>query len=265
MSKNIIRLTETAIMIALGTILSIVKLVDLPYGGSITIAHMLPVILIAYRYGSRWGFCSGFVYGLLQLLLGMKNLSYATSFLAAVAIIVLDYLAAYSVVGIIGIFQKNKSQPITITFGTLLVFLLRYTCHVISGCTVWAGLSVPTSEAFVFSVIYNATYMIPEAIVTTVAALYLSNFLDFRSEHLTHLQKTKRIPLSAVLLGLVATISSIASVCILFSSLQDAETGGFTFHNLSSLPWTWLVLFVAIAFVCATISTYLLRKKKPNM
>lgn len=262
MSKNIIRLTETAIMIALGTILSVIKLVDLPYGGSITIAHMLPVILIAYRYGSRWGFCSGFVYGLLQLLLGMKNLSYATSFWAAVAIIVFDYLAAYSVVGIIGVFHKKRSQPFSITFGALFIFFLRYVCHVISGCTVWAGLSIPTAEAFIYSVVYNATYMIPEAIVTTVAALYLSNFLDFRSEHLTHLQKTKRIPLSAVIFGLVATISSIASVCILFGSLQDAESGVFTLNNLSSLPWLWLISFVIIALVCAIISTCLLKRKQ---
>ena len=54
-----VRLTESAVMIALATILSLFKLVDLPYGGSITLASMLPVLLIAYRYGTAWGLLTG--------------------------------------------------------------------------------------------------------------------------------------------------------------------------------------------------------------
>lgn len=249
MNTKIVRLTETAIMIALGTVLSIIKLIDLPYGGSITIAHMLPVILIAYRYGSKWGFCSGLVYGILQLILGMKNLSYATSIWAAIAIIALDYLAAYTVVGIVGFFQKTKlSQPSALSIGVLSVCVLRYFCHVISGCTVWAGLSVPTAEAFLFSILYNATYMIPESIVTLLAALYIGNILDFRAQHLSHLKK-KQFSFLSLFLGLISVSALIVDVCIIFGVLQDAETGTFTFTNIGSLSWTLIgiLAFISIA------------------
>ena len=54
-NKLALRLTESAIMIAAATILSMFKLVELPYGGSITLASMLPIVIIAYRYGTAWG------------------------------------------------------------------------------------------------------------------------------------------------------------------------------------------------------------------
>ena len=246
------RLTETAIMIALGTVLSIIKLVDLPYGGSVTVAHMLPVILIAYRYGAKWGFLSGSAYGLLQLLLGMKNLSYATSIWAGIAIIVFDYILAYSAMGIAGCFSKQKNQPKALLLGGFLVFLTRYICHVISGCTVWAGLSVPTKDALIFSVIYNATYMIPEAIVTLILGFYLSFVLDFHSEKLTRLtisSASKKTWVLGLVAGLVLIVSLIIDTCTVFAVMQDAETGTFTAASLANLPWCFLGVQTGIALL----------------
>lgn len=109
--KRALRLTESAIMLAFATILSMVKLVDLPYGGSITAFSMLPILLIAYRYGTGWGLFTAFAHSLLQLLLGMNVLSYATSAGAAVAIILLDYVVAFLVLGLGGIFRRKlRSQ-----------------------------------------------------------------------------------------------------------------------------------------------------------
>ena len=76
--SNSRKLTEAAIMLAIGTVLSLIKLIDLPYGGSVTIASMLPVVIIAYRHGIKWGLMTGFVYGVIQQLLGLNTLSYAT-------------------------------------------------------------------------------------------------------------------------------------------------------------------------------------------
>ena len=100
------RLTESAVLLALTLILSYLKLLDLPYGGSITLCSMLPPILIAYRFGLAWGFGVGFANGILQLLMGLNTLSYATSPTAAVAIILLDYIIAFSVSGFGGIFKN---------------------------------------------------------------------------------------------------------------------------------------------------------------
>ncbi len=172
--KRALRLTESAIMLAFATILSMVKLVDLPYGGSITAFSMLPILLIAYRYGTGWGLFTAFAHSLLQLLLGMNALSYATSAGAAVAIILLDYVVAFLVLGLGGIFRgKLRSQGAALAAGAILTGALRYICHVISGCTVWAGLSIPDSHALLYSLAYNATYMVPEILITVVGAVYL--------------------------------------------------------------------------------------------
>lgn len=53
------RLIETAVMLALATVLSVLKIAELPYGGSVTFASMLPLAIIAYRYGAGWGLLSG--------------------------------------------------------------------------------------------------------------------------------------------------------------------------------------------------------------
>lgn len=77
-NKTALRLTESAMMIAAATILSFVKLVDLPAGGSITLASMLPILLIAYRYGWAWGTLCGLVHGTIQFVIGSSVLSYVT-------------------------------------------------------------------------------------------------------------------------------------------------------------------------------------------
>lgn len=233
-----VRLTETAVMIALGTVLSIIKLIDLPYGGSVTVAHMVPVLLIAYRYGPKWGCFSGLTYGLLQLLLGMKNLSYATSIWAGLAIVFLDYLVAYFFLAA-GAWFRRLPQPAAVSLGAGCACVLRYLCHVISGATVWAGLSVPTAEALGFSLVYNATYMIPETIVTVAAALYLSSVLDFSREHLEPRRKGEKAHGFGwrVAAGLVAAVTLFVDVRTVFSRLQDADAGTFSAAGFASVPW----------------------------
>lgn len=78
--------------------------------------------------------------------------------------------------------------------GAILTGALRYICHVISGCTVWAGLSIPDSHALLYSLAYNATYMVPEILITVVGAVYLSKVLDFSSETITDpLRRPRRL------------------------------------------------------------------------
>ena len=129
-NTNLRKLSESAIMLALATVLSFFKLYEMPYGGSITIASMLPVLIIAYRYGTKWGLLSGFVFGAIQQLLGLKNLSYFTTWQSVVAIILLDYIIAFMVIGFGGVFKKSQTQPRAFVFGGLLVCLLRFVCHI---------------------------------------------------------------------------------------------------------------------------------------
>lgn len=248
--KSALRLTESAVMLAFAVVLSMVKLVDLPYGGSVTAFSMLPPLLIAYRYGTRWGLFTALAYSLLQLLMGLKNLNYATSAMAVVAILVLDYVAAFLALGLGGVFRRaGRPQAVALTAGTLLACALRYLCHVISGCTVWAGLSIPDTQALLYSLAYNATYMLPETLITVLGALYLSRVLDFGSETITRTAPPRRRADLAVLLsglGKAALCGALVwDVAHIAPRLQDAESGNFDITGIAQVNAVALSLITA--------------------
>lgn len=249
--NSVVRLTESALMIAFATVLSLVKLLELPYGGSITAASMLPILLIAYRYGTRWGLFTGLVHGLLQLFLGIKNVM-GVSFGSVVAILLLDYLVAFAVLGLGGVFRNVlKRQSDALAAGTLLACVLRYICHVISGCTVWAEYNYTSLPTVAYSAVYNATYMLPETIVTLVAAVTVGSLLDLRAETITRLAPAGRRPDRAVLLdGIGKTLLAAALAFDLIAvagRMQDPETGLFTFEALAGAPWWWMLGVTAAA------------------
>ena len=100
--KNGLVMCECAIMIALAAVLSFVKILELPYGGSVTAFSIVPIVIISYRHGVKWGLLSGFVFSIIQLIQGASNLRYATSFWAAVTIILIHYENAFTVIGLAG-------------------------------------------------------------------------------------------------------------------------------------------------------------------
>ena len=257
------RLIESAILLAIATVLSELALVKLPYGGSITLASMLPVLLIAYRYGTLWGVACGFCYGILQQLLGLSTLSYFTTWQSIVAIILLDYLVAFAVIGLGGLFRHTHlSQPASLALGGVLVGLLRYACHVISGATVWAGLSIPTEAALIYSFAYNATYMLPETIVTALVAAYIGGVLDFRSATLKRMAPPSDTARSAGVLtaisGLLLLGGAVFDVVMIFARVQNAETGEFYFSALQGEGlfrplWLPVIIVSAVALVLAAV------------
>ena len=104
-------LTECSIMIALSTVLSVVKLFEMPYGGSITLASMMPIVILSYRHGTRVGLAAALVESVIQLFLGLNTFSYFTTWQSLVALALLDYLVAFLLFGLSGIFKgKFGSQ-----------------------------------------------------------------------------------------------------------------------------------------------------------
>ena len=253
--KKLLALVESAIMIALATVLSIFKIIDLPYGGSVTIASMLPVAIIAYRHGLGWGIGSGFVYGVLQQLLGLNKLSWVTGWQSIVAVVLLDYIIAFTVIGFAGVFRKSISnQAVGLSMGCLLTCILRYACHVVSGATVWAGLSIPTQDALIYSFIYNATYMLPEAIVLIAAAMYIGSTIDLRAAVPTRMYQKSEDKNTAWMLpvaGLSVVAAVVYDVVAIFAHLQDAETGEFTITNIAEVDWTSVIVVTAIGIIMA--------------
>lgn len=244
--KRVLKLTETALLIALATVLSLVKLFELPYGGSITAFSMVPILIIAFRYGPKWGMLAGFVNSLIQLLLGAGTLSYATSAVAAIAIILLDYIFAFSFFGLAGIFKKQiKNDAVAAAVGATFVCFIRYFFHVISGCTVWAGISIPTGAALMYSLSYNATYMIPETIINVVMAFWIFKTLDFNDETIKIAKKSSVSP-ATVIFSSLSILSLVAAIVIdtvaFFIPLQNAESGELDFSLISNVFFPFIII-----------------------
>lgn len=144
-------LVEGGIIIALGYVLSNIKVFEMPNGGSITAVSMLPAIIYAIRWGVKPGLFVAGVYGLLQFILGPKYSGHIVSILC-------DYVLGFGVLGLSGILGKEYVKSM---IASVLTMLARFVLAVISGIVVY-------QVDFVGSVVYNATYMIPEIILTLV-------------------------------------------------------------------------------------------------
>ena len=262
------KMVECALLVAIGTVLSLFSVVNMPYGGSVTVASMLPMVLISYRHGLSWGFGSGFVYAVVQQLLGLSNLMYFTTWQSIVAVILLDYIIAFVAVGLGGVFRRAvKQQSLALVCGSVLVCLVRYLCHVVSGATVWAGLSIPTEAALLYSFGYNATYMIPETVVLVLAAYYIGSVLDFRREKPTRLAAVNSGCKAADLLGAAAgllTVGALATdVALIFSHLQNADgefdITGLAVSSFAGSFWMGVVIVTAVA-AAAVVSLIVVRQ-----
>lgn len=256
-NKKTLALVESAVMIALATVLSILKIAELPYGGSITLASMLPIAIIAYRRGTGRGVASALVYSVIQQLLGLKNLTYVTTWQSILAVILLDYVIAFTVVGFAGVFKKAvKNQAVALTLGCVLVSVLRYMCHVLSGATVWAGLSIPTQAALSYSFVYNATYMIPECIILAVSSMYIASLIDFRGEKLKRIKRESTAVYSPWIgagAGLIACAAIIFDIATIFPKLQNAETGSFDITGISAVNWSIIIAVTVSGFVISAL------------
>ena len=181
------KLTECAIMLALATALSYITVYTLPMGGSITAFSQVPIVIIGYRHGYKWGLGTGFVYGLLQMLLqGLGNFAYVSGIVAYLILILMDYLIAFTALGFGGaLFSKSKIHPpIAIGIGAAVGSAIRFLCHFISGVTIWGDYAGGWQNVWVYSLTYNGSYMLAECIITIIGTAVLAALLDFKSASL---------------------------------------------------------------------------------
>ena len=172
-------MAEGAVMVALATVLSFLKVVQFPWGGAITVLSMLPIVVFALRYGVAKGLAVSFVYSVIQLGQGILFdglLGWGLTPIALVACIFLDYIGAFSILCLAGLFGNKKMEAII--GGTVLVMLLRFGFHYLSGGLIfhsfgelWNGFS--TDSTWLYSLLYNGAYMLPETVFTTAGAVLL--------------------------------------------------------------------------------------------
>ncbi|MBR3965936.1 MAG: energy-coupled thiamine transporter ThiT [Clostridia bacterium] len=213
------RLTLSAIMIALATALAVIcgliPGISLPYGGSFTIASMLPIVIVSYIFGLKWGLFTSLTYALIQMILDIlmgKSSVILALFLPiedggqplfyAICIIFIDYILAYGILFVGGAFRKMKKRTLGIATGALVATSCRYLCHILSGYIFYGSyaewffsspdqfpaewgqkiLSIFDGQvlALIYSAVYNGLYMLPEIVITTVAAVIISRIPQIR-------------------------------------------------------------------------------------
>ena len=171
------KLTISAVLVALSTALSLVKVFEMPLGGSITLFSMLPVCLIGILYGTRYAVIPCLLYGLIQMLIG-NPFGWGLTPAVLIGSIFLDYLLAFGVLCTSGI-MRNKGKY-GLLFGVAIASALRFILHFISGIILWTNFEQFNlfGQAFVgkpilYSACYNGFYMLPELIITVIGAFFL--------------------------------------------------------------------------------------------
>lgn len=145
-------LAETAIFVALATALSLIVVYTLPQGGSITAASMVPILWLAIRRGPKVGIAAGVLYGLIQLAI----LPYVVDPVQ----LLFDYPLAFGVLGFAGFFQKYPVAGVAVGISS------RFIMHFIAGVVYWAPIEAPTLNPFVYSAVYNGSYILPELVIS---------------------------------------------------------------------------------------------------
>ena len=201
------RLTESAMLIAVAVVLELVSKIiipELPFGGQLTLASMLPIVLISYRHGVRWGLVTGFCYALMEMAIGTRTVAAAfqpgyfgdgTMIGNAILMCLLDYIVAYTALGLGGCFRSRvKNHGTALMLGSITALSLRYLAHTGSGYILFAGWAewFFTQEGFptwgaslvaslspellglVYSIVYNGMYMVPEILFTAIASVLVA-------------------------------------------------------------------------------------------
>lgn len=170
-NEKTLNLVICAVMVAMATVLSMITVIKMPYGGSLTPVSMLPICLVSIMLGVKRGMYTSLVYSFIQLGIDLgPALSWGLSSRALFACIVFDYILAFSSLGLAGIFRKKGN--IGICGGIALAMFIRFICHVISGGTVFSTWC-EWDNAWIYSICYNGAFMLPEMILTMIAAIFL--------------------------------------------------------------------------------------------
>ena len=170
-------LCECAILLALSVVLSFIQIYKLPWGGSVTLFSMLPLCLISFKHGIKWGLGTAFCYSWFQILQG-GVFGWGLNPTMLIGSLALDYILAFTVIGLAGVLRRYRFKGMIA--GVVLVSALRFLSHFLSGVILWANLEqfVAFGQTWVnrpvlYSLVYNGSYMLPELALTVVGAVVL--------------------------------------------------------------------------------------------
>jgi thiamine transporter len=159
-------LAEMAVLVALSAVLFNFKLYTFPQGGEVTLGSMTPILLLALRRGVKAGVVAGVIFSFIVLALE-PFVYYPVQYL-------LDYPLAFGALGLAGLF-KNKGAAGALA-GVALGIGGRFLCHFLSGIVFFASYAQAAgySNAELYSIVYNASYLVPELVISATIILGLA-------------------------------------------------------------------------------------------
>ena len=181
--SNTKKLTFSAIMVALATVLSFISVYRLANGGSVTLASMVPIILVSYLYDVKWSVITSLVYAALQMMMGFYPPP-TNDVLSYFLVVMLDYVIAFGCLGLAGVFFKilGKTKTAVAVSGAIVVFI-RFVCHFLSGIIIWDVWAPEGQSVYCYSLTYNGSYMGLELVITVAVMALMSKFiLEYRNK-----------------------------------------------------------------------------------
>ena len=185
-NTNLSTLTECAVMLALSFALSYAKLFEMPMGGSVTVASMLPIMLISVKYGVKVGLSTSFLYSLTQLMQAFASANvfpYCETGTTLAVCILFDYVVPFTVLGLAGIFLKVKvfkNVEMNVYCGIVGAVALRFACHFITGVAIWGQWAPEGMGKFLYSFLYNAGFLSVDFLICIVCAVLIFRRSELR-------------------------------------------------------------------------------------
>lgn len=174
------KLSLAGILIALATVLSFVKLFDMPNGGSVTAGSMVPILLFSMMADFKWGVIQATVYGIIQMMIGWYAPPAGTVF-SFVAVVLLDYIVAFGVLGLSGaISRKLGDKPWSVMAASFIVLFLRFLCHFATGILIWNSYAPEGQPVWLYSLLYNGGYMLFETIISMMLIILIKPRLKIK-------------------------------------------------------------------------------------
>ncbi|NLY35931.1 MAG: energy-coupled thiamine transporter ThiT [Tissierellia bacterium] len=155
-------MTQIAVSIAVAAVLNMLVIFRMPQGGSVTLASMVPIYLLALAHGPEIGMLAGLLFGMVDLFLGASIFHPLQ--------VLLDYPLAFMFIGIAGFFPRH------VNLGMFLATILRLSCHVLSGYIFFAAYAPEGTHPFIYSLLYNGSFLLTDLLI---AALVM-NFIPLK-------------------------------------------------------------------------------------
>ena len=185
-NSNLSTLTECAVMLALSFALSCAKLFEMPMGGSVTVASMLPIMLISVKYGIRTGLATSFAYSLTQLMQAFASANvfpYCENGKTLIICILFDYIVPFTVLGLAGLLHKmrfTKNVELGIYSGIVGVVLIRFVSHFVTGVAIWGQWAPDGMGKYLYSFLYNGSFLSVDFIICIVCAILMFRKAELR-------------------------------------------------------------------------------------